>query len=63
MKKVIAQILKIGPERIIYVSCNTATQARDLALIKEKYIITHIQPIDMFPQTHHVENILVLKKI
>ena len=60
-KKVIEQILKIGAKRIVYVSCNSATQARDLELMKEKYQVTHIQPIDMFPQTHHVENIIVLK--
>ena len=60
-KKVIAQILKIKAKRIIYVSCNSATQARDLYLIDEKYKVTHVQPIDMFPQTHHVENIIVLK--
>ena len=61
-KKVIEQILKIKPERIVYVSCNSATQARDLALLKGEYTVTEIQPIDMFPQTHHVENILVLEK-
>ena len=59
-KKVVEQILKIEAKRIIYVSCNSATQARDLALMDEKYQVTHIQPIDMFPQTHHVENIIVL---
>jgi 23S rRNA (uracil1939-C5)-methyltransferase len=61
-KKVVEQILKIGAKRIIYVSCNSATQARDLALMDEKYKVIHIQPIDMFPQTHHVENIVVLEK-
>ena len=60
-KKVVAQVLKIKAKRIVYVSCNSATQARDLALMKEKYKVTQIQPIDMFPQTHHVENIVVLK--
>ena len=60
-KKVIEQILKIGAKRIVYVSCNSATQARDLALMDEKYKVTHIQPVDMFPQTHHVENIVVLE--
>ena len=52
--------LKILAKRIIYVSCNTATQARDLALLKEKYNIKEIQSVDMFPHTHHVENILSL---
>ena len=60
-KKVIEQILKITPSRIIYISCNSATQARDIALMNKKYKITKIQPIDMFPQTHHVENIVVLE--
>ena len=60
-KKVVEQILKIAASRIVYVSCNSATQARDLSLMKEKYKVTHIQPIDMFPQTHHVENIIVLE--
>ena len=60
-KKVVEQILKIGAKRIVYVSCNSATQARDLALMDEKYKVSHIQPVDMFPQTHHVENIIVLE--
>ena len=60
-KKVIDQILKIRAKRIVYVSCNSATQARDINLLKELYNITNIQPIDMFPQTHHVENIVVLE--
>ena len=60
-KKVVEQILKIGAKRIVYVSCNSATQARDLALMDEKYKVINIQPVDMFPQTHHVENIVVLE--
>ena len=60
-KKVIDQILKIKAKKIVYVSCNSATQARDIYLLKELYKITNIQPIDMFPQTHHVENIVVLE--
>ena len=60
-KKVVEQILKIGAKRVVYVSCNSATQARDLALMDELYKISHIQPVDMFPQTHHVENIIVLE--
>ena len=59
-KKVIEQLLKILAKRIIYVSCNPATQARDLAILKEKYNIKEIQSVDMFPHTHHVENILSL---
>jgi 23S rRNA (uracil1939-C5)-methyltransferase len=60
-KKVVDQIIKIGAKRIVYVSCNSATQARDLSLMDEKYKVTYIQPVDMFPQTHHVENIVVLE--
>ena len=61
-KKVIEQILKIKPKRIVYVSCNSATQARDLSLLNKMYKTTGIQPIDMFPQTHHVENIIILER-
>ncbi|AZI33181.1 23S rRNA (uracil(1939)-C(5))-methyltransferase RlmD [Kaistella carnis] len=62
-QKVVEQILKIAPEKIVYVSCNSATQARDLALMKEQYKLVKILPVDMFPQTHHVENIALLVKI
>lgn len=58
---VIAQILKVEPKRIVYVSCNPATQARDIALLTEKYKVTQVQPVDMFPHTHHVENIALLE--
>ncbi len=58
--KVIAQLLKIRAPKIIYVSCNSATQARDIALLKDVYDLISIQPVDMFPQTHHVENIAEL---
>lgn len=61
--KVVEQILKLAPERIVYVSCNSATQARDLMLLKEKYQVVKILPVDMFPQTHHVENIALLMRI
>jgi len=61
-KDVVAQILEIAPEKIVYVSCNSATQARDLELMNEAYQIKKIQPVDMFPQTHHVENVVLLEK-
>ena len=61
-KDVVSQLLKIGSERIVYVSCNSATQARDLALINNMYTMTKVQPLDMFPQTHHVENVVLLEK-
>lgn len=60
--KVVKQILEAAPEKIVYVSCNPATQARDLALLDEKYEIKKVQPVDMFPQTHHVENVVLLHK-
>lgn len=53
-------ILEAAPERMVYVSCNPASQARDLAIFSEKYRITAVQPVDMFPQTHHVENVVSL---
>ena len=61
-KDVIEQILKIEPSKIVYVSCNSATQARDLALMDEKYKVTRVRPVDMFPQTHHVENVVLLER-
>ncbi|MDR0505858.1 MAG: 23S rRNA (uracil(1939)-C(5))-methyltransferase RlmD [Dysgonamonadaceae bacterium] len=60
---VIDTILFAEPERIVYVSCNPATQARDLNLLNTKYIVEKIQPVDMFPHTHHVENVALLKLI
>ncbi len=56
------KLLEINPERIVYVSCNTATQARDLAILDEIYEVTAVQPVDMFPHTHHVENIVGLRR-
>jgi len=62
-EKVVKQILNINPEKILYISCNSATQARDLALMKEFYKVTKVQAVDMFPQTHHVENVVLLEKL
>jgi 23S rRNA (uracil1939-C5)-methyltransferase len=62
-KDVVQQIVDIAPKKIVYVSCNSATQARDLALMKDKYKVTKVQPVDMFPQTHHVENVVLLEKL
>ncbi|MBU2651103.1 MAG: 23S rRNA (uracil(1939)-C(5))-methyltransferase RlmD [Bacteroidetes bacterium] len=60
VEKVIRQILEIQPGKIVYISCNPATQARDLAILSEKYKITRVQPVDMFPHTQHVENVVLL---
>jgi 23S rRNA (uracil1939-C5)-methyltransferase len=60
--KVVEQILRIAPGRIVYVSCNPATQARDMELLGSTYTVRKIQPVDMFPHTHHVENIALLEK-
>ncbi|POS02842.1 23S rRNA (uracil(1939)-C(5))-methyltransferase RlmD [Flavobacterium croceum] len=60
-KDVVDQILKIAPKKVVYVSCNSATQARDLALMDAKYKVTCVRPVDMFPQTHHVENVVLLE--
>ena len=58
---VVNVILEAEPKRIVYVSCNPATQARDLELLEAKYRITAVQPVDMFPHTQHVENVVLLK--
>ena len=59
---VVNAILFAAPRRIVYVSCNPATQARDLALLDTDYRVTKVQPVDMFPQTHHVENVVCLER-
>ncbi|WP_299902817.1 23S rRNA (uracil(1939)-C(5))-methyltransferase RlmD [uncultured Aquimarina sp.] len=61
-KDVVGQLLNISPNKIVYVSCNSATQARDLSLLDSMYKVTKVQPVDMFPQTHHVENVVLLEK-
>ena len=55
-------IMSASPEKIVYVSCNPATQARDIAIFDAMYSVTYVQPVDMFPHTHHVENIILLEK-
>jgi len=61
-KDVVKQLLNISASKIVYVSCNSATQARDLAMLDEHYKVTKVQAVDMFPQTHHVENVVLLEK-
>ena len=55
-------ILSVQPERLVYVSCNPASQARDLEILCRDYEITAVRPVDMFPHTHHVENVVALKR-
>ena len=59
---VIKVILNAAPKKVVYVSCNPATQARDLQLMDEIYKVTRVQPVDMFPHTHHIENVVLLEK-
>lgn len=59
--KLVEKILETEAPTVVYVSCNPATQARDLALLDQKYTITRLQPVDMFPHTHHIENVAQLK--
>ena len=60
---VIGTILFAAPQRIVYVSCNPATQARDILMLSHDYKVTKVQPVDMFPHTHHVENVVLLERI
>lgn len=59
---VIETIIRANPQRIVYVSCNPATQARDLIALDERYAVTAVQPVDMFPHTPHVENVVLLER-
>ena len=60
-EKLVRKILDIAAPTVVYVSCNPATQARDLNILDEKYEVTKVQPVDMFPHTHHIENVVQLK--
>ncbi len=60
--KVVEQILKIQPKKIVYISCNSATQARDVAMLQDDYSLVKSQAVDMFPHTHHIENVVLLEK-
>lgn len=60
-EKLVQKLLEIQAPKIVYVSCNTATQARDIALLSEKYHVVKVQPVDMFPHTHHIESVALLK--
>ena len=58
---VVRSIMEAGPGKIVYISCNPATQARDISMLAERYEVEKVQPVDMFPQTHHIENVALLK--
>jgi 23S rRNA (uracil1939-C5)-methyltransferase len=60
-EKLVKKLLDIAAPTVVYVSCNPATQARDLAMLDEKYKVEKIQPVDMFPHTLHIENVVQLK--
>jgi 23S rRNA (uracil1939-C5)-methyltransferase len=60
-EKLVKKLLDMAAPTVVYVSCNPATQARDLRLLDEKYAVTKVQPVDMFPHTHHIENVVQLK--
>ena len=59
---VVETILKAAPRRIVYVSCNSATQARDIQMMDSAYKVTALRPVDMFPHTHHVESVVLLER-
>ena len=60
---VVEAIRRLAPPRIVYVSCNPSTQARDIALLGDGYRVVKCRAVDMFPHTHHVENVALLEKI
>ena len=56
-KDVVRRIIDMAPERIVYVSCNPSTMARDLDMLKDNYVVLEVQPVDMFPHTYHIESV------
>ncbi|MBU1170159.1 MAG: 23S rRNA (uracil(1939)-C(5))-methyltransferase RlmD [Proteobacteria bacterium] len=62
-KDVVASVLGLAPQRIVYVSCNPSTMARDIGMLKEKYNLVEVQPVDMFPHTYHIESVARLERI
>jgi len=61
-KDVVKRVLEMAPDRIVYVSCNPATMARDMGMMKESYCVLEVQPVDMFPHTYHIESVARLEK-
>ena len=62
-KDVVRQVLEMAPPRLVYVSCNPATLARDLNMIRDQYKVLEVQPVDMFPHTFHIESVARLERI
>jgi len=62
-KDVVKQVLALLPERIVYVSCNPSTLARDLGLLKEAFQVLEVQPVDLFPHTYHIESVARLSRL
>jgi 23S rRNA (uracil1939-C5)-methyltransferase len=62
-KDVVKQVLELGAGRMVYVSCNPATMARDLQMMEDSFCLEEVQPLDMFPHTYHVESVAKLNKI
>jgi len=60
-KEVVRRIIDMAPERIVYVSCNPSTMARDLGMLKDSYAVLEVQPVDMFPHTYHIESVAKLE--
>lgn len=61
-EKVVQMLLQMAPGKIVYISCNPATQARDISMMADNYHVTRVQPVDMFPHTHHLENVVLMEK-
>ena len=61
-EEVINIINNASPGRIVYISCNPSTQSRDIQMLSESYYVSAVQPVDMFPHTHHVENVVLLER-
>ena len=61
-KDVVKQVVDMAPDRIVYVSCNPATLARDIFIMKDIYRVIEVQPVDMFPHTYHIESVAKLKR-
>jgi 23S rRNA (uracil1939-C5)-methyltransferase len=59
---VINIIANAAPDKIVYISCNPSTQSRDIQLLSDDYFVVRVQPVDMFPHTHHVENVVLLNR-